>query len=425
MRAAVAAGCIFAGVAVIGGFQQAAYGGIHFDSGAERGPLDLRKASVNQKRGTLRFSMATAGRWGVAQLQPRPHFDPAKPQSYLCLQYGQDTRLFRYCMARPDEADRTVMIGGRVNDAGDVHQYDRLPGAKVRRPGPRSAQVFVSYKSAGLKVGRYRWRLRSGWGDASCAPAPEPDPVPPPPKREDTEPEKRGTAELHPCTDVAPNSGSYGARVIMPRRVGCTRDEDMFNAHGPNGKKRIALTFDDGPSSYTSQVISILDRHQVNGTFFVVGENIGGRTSLLRRMMGGGHEIGNHSLHHETNGASSYSLHRTEDLIRGATGFEPCLYRPPGGYISSSTSQTAWQMGMSNILWDVDPQDWRTPGSSAIYSHVVGRARSGSIVLLHDGGGNRSDTVDALDRIIRTLKGRGYQLVTVTKLLRERFRWVP
>jgi len=199
----------------------------------------------------------------------------------------------------------------------------------------------------------------------------------------------------------------------------------VFNRNGPRSRKRIALTFDDGPSGYTGRVIDILNRYRADGTFFVVGRNIPGRTRLLRRMHTGGHEIGNHSLNHETGGASSYSLHETERRIRAATGFEPCLYRPPGGYASPATTRTAWGMGMSNILWDVDPQDWRQPGSGYIYSHVVGHARSGSIVLLHDGGGNRSGTVAALDDIIRTLKGRGYKLVTVTELLNERFRWIP
>jgi peptidoglycan/xylan/chitin deacetylase (PgdA/CDA1 family) len=78
---------------------------------------------------------------------------------------------------------------------------------------------------------------------------------------------------------------------------------------------------------------------------------------------------------------------------------------------------------MTTVIWNVDPRDWSTPGSRAIYSRVVSAARPGAIVVMHDGGGNRSQTVAALPRIIRTLRGRGYHLVTVSKLLHQRTIW--
>jgi peptidoglycan/xylan/chitin deacetylase (PgdA/CDA1 family) len=78
---------------------------------------------------------------------------------------------------------------------------------------------------------------------------------------------------------------------------------------------------------------------------------------------------------------------------------------------------------MSTVIWDVDPRDWSTPGTSAIYSRVVGATRPGSIILMHDGGGNRSQTVAALPHIISTLRGRGYKMVTVSKLLGQRTVW--
>jgi peptidoglycan/xylan/chitin deacetylase (PgdA/CDA1 family) len=80
---------------------------------------------------------------------------------------------------------------------------------------------------------------------------------------------------------------------------------------------------------------------------------------------------------------------------------------------------------MTTVIWDVDPTDWSTPGTGVIYSRVVGSTRPGSIVLMHDGGGNRSQTVAALPHIISTLRGRGYSFVTVTKLLHNRIIWGP
>jgi peptidoglycan/xylan/chitin deacetylase (PgdA/CDA1 family) len=322
------------------------------------------------------------------------------------------------------------MVGGRLNRSGELRDAAAVHHLSFRRPGESSFVATFPFRKAGLRVGHFAWRVRSGWGDPSCEPEPDPDlgglPLPLRVRRAVRRERQASASEREslPCFDRAPNRGYYGSKVKRPRIVGCTRDEDLYNTNGPRSRKRIALTFDDGPSAYTGRVIDILNRRNVDATFFVLGANIPGRTQLLRRMLSSGHEIGNHSLHHEK-AASAASLRETNSLIHGATGFMPCLYRPPGGYRSADTAAAAWRMGMSNIIWDVDPQDWGRPGSGAIYSRSVSAARSGSIVLLHDGGGDRSQTVAALDDIIANFKGRGYRLVTVTRLLNERFRWRP
>jgi peptidoglycan/xylan/chitin deacetylase (PgdA/CDA1 family) len=115
----------------------------------------------------------------------------------------------------------------------------------------------------------------------------------------------------------------------------------------------------------------------------------------------------------------------TNRRIKAASGFEPCLFRPPGGAFNSRVVSDARRLGMTTVIWDVDPADWSRPGTSAIYSRVVSATRPGSIVIMHDGGGDRSQTVAALPRIIRTLRHRGYSFVTVTKLLGNHFVWRP
>jgi peptidoglycan/xylan/chitin deacetylase (PgdA/CDA1 family) len=135
-----------------------------------------------------------------------------------------------------------------------------------------------------------------------------------------------------------------------------------------------------------------------------------------------GDEIGNHSYHHE-NDPSRSSMAATNSAIRRVTGFEPCLFRPPGGAFNSRVVGDAHALGMTTIIWNVDPRDWSTPGSSAIYSRVVSAARPGAIVVMHDGGGNRSETVAALPHIIKALRSRGYRMVTVSKLLGQRTIW--
>jgi peptidoglycan/xylan/chitin deacetylase (PgdA/CDA1 family) len=103
--------------------------------------------------------------------------------------------------------------------------------------------------------------------------------------------------------------------------------------------------------------------------------------------------------------------------IRRATGFTPCLFRPPYGSTSADLVSRANAQGMTSVLWSVDPLDWRTPGTGSIVSTVLRQASGGAIILSHDGGGPRSQTLAALPQIVRTLKGRGYKFVTLTDLL--------
>jgi peptidoglycan/xylan/chitin deacetylase (PgdA/CDA1 family) len=213
-------------------------------------------------------------------------------------------------------------------------------------------------------------------------------------------------------------------RVIRPRVVGCTRDERRLIARGPERRRRIALTFDDGPGPYTSQILRILREHDVRATFFVLGHAVGAYPSLARQELRAGHELGNHSMAHRVYPSGS-DLGGTSARIRRATGFTPCTFRPPYGALTWATVSSAWSLGMSSILWDVDPMDWALPGSATIESRVLAGARDGSIVLMHDGGGPRGQTVAALPGIIGKLRDRGFRFVTVTELLGERPIWRP
>ena len=111
-------------------------------------------------------------------------------------------------------------------------------------------------------------------------------------------------------------------------------------------------------------------------------------------------------------------ISQTATAIRGITGgFTPCLFRAPGGAVSGALISQARTMGFTTIEWDIDPRDWARPGTAAIYSNVVGNAHNGAIVIQHDGGGDRSETLAALPHEIDTLRGEGYRFVTVTQLL--------
>lgn len=119
-------------------------------------------------------------------------------------------------------------------------------------------------------------------------------------------------------------------------------------------------------------------------------------------------------------GPGKSDLRRTSDVIERATGFRPCTFRPPGGYLPSATATAASALGMVSVIWDVDTRDWTTPGSGSI-RHVATSGGRGSIVLMHDGGGDRTQTVAALPAIIHSYRSRGYEMTTLTRLLGGRY----
>ena len=213
-----------------------------------------------------------------------------------------------------------------------------------------------------------------------------------------------------------------GATPVTP--VGCTHGGRSFVTNGPRGRKRIAIGFDDGPSDYTPEVLRVLRRFDSHATFFEIGQETAGRAEIMKKILRQGNEIGNHTLHHEAD-ASTASLRETNRLIRRATGFRPCDFRPPDGAVNSGLVSRAHALHMTTVNWDVDPRDWATPGTSAIASNVIDNAHNGSIVVMHDGGGNRSETVAALPAILGHFRARGFKFVTVAEILGHQFIYPP
>jgi peptidoglycan/xylan/chitin deacetylase (PgdA/CDA1 family) len=204
--------------------------------------------------------------------------------------------------------------------------------------------------------------------------------------------------------------------------TGCGYRSRMSSVRsGPSARKRVALTFDDGPSPFTSRILDVLEAAHVRATFFVVGRNVAGREALLTRMLAGGHMIGNHSFTHvnlaKADPAALREIDDTQAAIEAATGFTPCLLRPPFGLGSRKLLRALSSRHLTSTLWSVNPQDFRTPGTATIKRRVLAGVKPGAIILDHDGGGDRSQTVAAIPSIIRTLKARGYTFVTVTDLL--------
>lgn len=215
---------------------------------------------------------------------------------------------------------------------------------------------------------------------------------------------------------------STGGAVPTPQYTGCAyRSRSSFVRRGSSRRPRVAMTFDDGPSQYTPKILDILEREHVPATFFVVGKNVAGREAVLQRMLADGNMIGNHSFTHvslaKADAAAQAQIDDTQDAISAATGFTPCLLRPPYGRVTKRLLGALQDRRLTGTLWSVNPRDFTTPGTTTIVRRVLKGVKPGAIVLDHDGGGNRSQTVAALPRIIKALKARGYRFVTVTDLL--------
>ncbi|MEH2270626.1 MAG: polysaccharide deacetylase family protein [Nostoc sp.] len=187
-------------------------------------------------------------------------------------------------------------------------------------------------------------------------------------------------------------------------------------------QKVIALTFDDGPwRESTAQVLDILKKNQIKGTFFLIGQNVKNYPGLVKREIAEGHVIGNHTWHHWYQflnpQAAAYEIDHTADLIYQVTGIKTNLFRPPGGIMHNGVASYARNNKYAIILWSSDSVDYSRPAVPKLINNVFRRAKPGGIVLMHDGGGNRSKTVQALPEIIANFRKQGYKFVTIPELL--------
>ncbi|HLJ68306.1 MAG TPA: polysaccharide deacetylase family protein [Chloroflexota bacterium] len=190
---------------------------------------------------------------------------------------------------------------------------------------------------------------------------------------------------------------------------------------GPAVRPAIALTFDDGPSPYTPAILALLRRYGAQATFFVIGRQVPEFRAIARAEIAAGDEIGDHTFTHPDllalpNAGILFELQETQHEIEAATGRRAFWFRPPYGAIDARVAGLAASVGLQSITWSVDPRDWSRPGVSWIVTTVLANARPGSVVLFHDGGGDRSETVAALAQVLPDLRARGYHFVTLHQL---------
>jgi chitin deacetylase len=181
----------------------------------------------------------------------------------------------------------------------------------------------------------------------------------------------------------------------------------------------VALTFDDGPwPRETDRVLAVLKEHKVKATFFMIGRHLETYPQIARRVRDAGHEIGSHSWNHSIRPRGARSeITRTDAILKRLLKQETPLFRPPFGALHNGMAKNAKALGKTVVLWSADSNDWDHASADSIYNKVMLQTRPGGIILLHDGGGDRTATVQALPRIIKSLRSKGYRFVTVPELL--------
>lgn len=180
--------------------------------------------------------------------------------------------------------------------------------------------------------------------------------------------------------------------------------------------KCIALTFDDGPSKYTSKLLDILKKHRAKATFFVVGQQVQRRPELLRRMAADGHEIGNHTWSHPHllelfDDEIATQLTKTQDIIHKTIGKWPTIMRPPFGETDERVAAQAAALGLPQILWTGTTLDWQARDKGVIRKRVLALAKRDGVILMHD---TEPETVKAMPGVLDALAKQGYRFVPFT-----------
>jgi peptidoglycan-N-acetylglucosamine deacetylase len=195
------------------------------------------------------------------------------------------------------------------------------------------------------------------------------------------------------------------------------------DSHGDRGRPRVALTFDDGPHPvHTAPLLDALAELGVPATFFVVGRDVDANPALVARMARDGHELGNHTYRHRylplaRSRSVEHELRATDRAIVRAAGVTPTLARPPWGGRSPRNVRVFQRLRKRLVLWDVNSFDWKGKPAREVVARVLGRARGGSIILMHEARDGGETTIEAVRLLVPALRARGFELVTVSRAI--------
>ena len=231
---------------------------------------------------------------------------------------------------------------------------------------------------------------------------------------------------------AAPTAGTAPKPTALERSRATRDRQDAALAHvlgytrfiheGRPRKRQVALTFDDGPSPYTDQILHILHRHDTPATFFVLGNMVDERPEVVRRELHQGHAVGGHTYDHPHMALLPLGdqIHEFDDLDQAMEDNKlprPQLFRPPYASFNADTIELLDHRRLLMVLWSIDTGDYLDPGSEVIAERALDGVGPGSVILMHDGGGDRAETIAALPKIIEGLRERHLQPVTIPELL--------
>jgi len=289
-----------------------------------------------------------------------------------------------------------VGAGGYAAARAVSTRNSRLTAASGPASGSPSGAAPQPTRSAGGAPGTAPSASASSPSDVSSSSAAPPPPAPP------------SSTSAGPSGGASASSGAPGAGTVQ------TQPEFYIHA----GPKMIALTLDDGPSNvYTPQVLDLLAQYKITATFCMIGQQIAANASLVREVVSAGHAIVNHTWNHADQSKLSLAAVRSQILrandALASVGVHPAIFRAPYGAWSPTVFQACAEADLRPLDWSIDPKDWSRPGTSVIVSRIMKNTRTGSIILEHDGGGDRSQTVAALKIVLPQLLEAGYRFTGV------------
>lgn len=334
-------------------------------------------------------------------------------------------------MALTTRANRTLGVlavtiaGASVVACGSRHMADTAAAAPATAPTVAAASPSVPTAPASSSPSASSGSTASPATPSPAHTAATPAPAPPAASsgRTATAPtaaaparptHHRAAAPARPATPPAPHRTASGTPAHAPAAGGV----DQSIQHGTDtGGKSVALTFDDGPDpTWTPKVLQVLAAHHAKATFCEIGPNAAAHPDLVKQITAAGHRLCDHSVHHDeaqSGKSADYNRHEIVDaqqeISRAAGPGDPVwYYRAPGGDFSPAIRAIAAGHGLRPLGWTVDSEDWRRPGVDSILENVNTELKPGGIILMHDGGGDRSQTVQALGTLLDRLDAAGY-----------------
>ncbi|MEV7775795.1 polysaccharide deacetylase family protein [Kitasatospora sp. NPDC086791] len=318
---------------------------------------------------------------------------------------------------RPSRSRRRL-IAGCVAVAGllGLTACGTASGA-LQSPGTSAAQSPVSAQPpVAAQPG--------GTAAATIAPTPGSDGVPPAPGSAGSSAPTAPAGPAKPRTAKPADASSPAATGAPASPAATSAPAGPPERHGAgtvigstaSGGRTVALTFDDGPGPATGQILDLLAQYHAKATFCEIGQNAAANPAMVKRVLAAGHRLCDHSVHHpqpfaklpHDRAVSEITAARDMIVQAGGPGTQVGWFRAPGGGFNADNEQITAGLGMSSLGWSVDPRDWSRPGVPAIVSTVQQQLKPGGVILMHDGGGDRSQTVAALKQLLPWLVAQGY-----------------